>query len=152
MATLFKDGLKLEITDITSMYTEEDEPSGAGTYESFCFHVSILDDSILSEVLEERFELPTGNLLSLIYMIGEALTTKSYQEVVFVEPDFSFELIPIREWNMFRFCWWVNSGAWEGIYSSTYMGFRMEITKEELKTFLQQLNSEWLTRKKLPLE
>lgn len=152
MAVLLKDGLKLELTNIASIYQEEDESSGSGTYESFSFHVSVLEEEVLSEVIERDFELPSGNLLSLINAIGESLIKNTYQEVTFVEPDFAFELTPLGNKDSFRFCWWINSGAWEGVYSSTHMGFRMDLTRVELESFLEQLHEDWFTRKKLPLE
>lgn len=149
MAILSKDGLTMGISDISSYYPIDD--ALRDTYESFYLVISIQDEEILSELSTERFEFVAGNLIALINGIHEALEGNGYQEIEFLEPDVSFELFPLdKEGDLFRFCWWINSGVWEEIHSTTHVGCRMQLSKNELKEFVHQLYQEWLQRARLP--
>jgi hypothetical protein len=162
MAVITKDGVTIQIKNIISYYCEEDDihdNEDVGTYESFDMRVEVNGAEVLSHVLEEScqtppegmsFELCSGNILSLIQMIEEGIETGEYQEIDFLEPNFSFELNQNKGSNQpsYRFQCWINSGNWEGIYGGTDMGFRFSLKENELKTFLEQLKQEWDNRKK----
>lgn len=151
MAKINEDGVTVQIKDIVSYYLECDDindPNDIGTYEGFIFNLNINGKSIFYGVKNDKFELCSGNILSLIEMMKKALESNEYQEIEFLEPNFLFECRPDSSTNTYQFSVWVNSGCWESAYSSTNVGCRFELEEEELKKFLEDLIQEWEQRKK----
>ncbi|PLS19116.1 hypothetical protein CVD28_01530 [Bacillus sp. M6-12] len=163
MAVIQKDGVIIGLSNITSYYCEEDDihdQEDFGTYECFDFTFTVNEENILSQIIGTSvvdsqigtsFELCSGNIVSLIQMIEDGLNTGEYQEIEFLEPNFSFELKPNQgnpENPSFTFHIWLNSGNWEGIYGSTDVGARIPMKKTVLETFLEELKTEWNNREK----
>lgn len=153
MAFIQKDGVHIEIRKIISYYCEEDNihnEKDIGTYESFTITFEVNGERVFSSIIGTEFELCAGNILALIRMIEEVMEIGGFQEIEFLEPDFSFVLCHHKEEEEedYLFQIWVNSGVWEKIYSSTDMGFRFSLTREELQGFLDGLKKEWEQRQK----
>lgn len=153
MARLSSERLRMHITDVIHWEMSD----GEVMYESFKIRLTIHGREAIAGVNGD-YELVEGNIEGLIATIDEALEKKSLvNEIEFCEPDFNFEIKWKGDWvhpfthevvsDDYELICWVNSGNWNGIYSSTEIGCKFHIKEHELIKFRDGLQYEFDNRK-----
>jgi hypothetical protein len=74
--------------------------------------------------------------------------------------DFRFEIKKVKDWKHpftdelvtddYEIICWVNSGQWNGVYSSTEIGCKFYVNKKDVIGFRDGLQREYNNRKILP--